>query len=208
MPDRGDYRIGRPVSFHDQAERAMRMMGGETADVRKAARAARVQEMWRSLMVHNHYEFILEHTNNVYIVHSDGLPRSDGKRYHDDGKDASSTGRGKQLIVYVDDSVVAAELNASRELIKLQFLDHFGEQLDGFKIIISRGGYKKHHPFAAQAVPAYAEPVAPVPLNDDEQQFVEQQAAKTDNPKLARALRRAMTADLSWKKGLGYKGQK
>lgn len=207
MSDRDDYRIGRAVSFHDQAARALRMMGGDAADARKAARAARVQEMWRSLMLHNHYDFILEHTNNVYIVNADGLPRTDGKHYHDDGKDASSTGKGKQLIVYVDDSVVAAELNASRELIKLQFLDHFGEKLDGFKIIISRGGYKKHHPFAPQAVPSYAEPAAPAPLNDKEQRFVEQQAAKVDNPKLARAFRRAMTADLSWKKGLGCTGQ-
>lgn len=159
--------------------------------------------MWRSLMLHNHDRYILEHTNNVYIVYSDGAPRDDGKRYYDDGKDATSTGKGKQLIVYVDDSVVAAELNARRELIKLQFLDHFNERLDGFKIIISRGAYKKKHPFAQGAEQSASTEVSqPVPLSEEEHRFVAQQAAKTDNPHLARAFERAMEADLSWKKGL------
>lgn len=202
----GDWRVGHAVSFRDTAaQQTLRAMGGDAPSARKAARAARVHAMWRSLMLHNHDRFILEHTNNVYIVYSNGAPRTDGKRYYDDGKDVASTGKGKQLIVYVDDSVVAAELNARRELIKLQFLDHFGEKIDEFKIIISRGAYKNQHPFAAEKEPSYAEPAQPAPLSKREQQLVEHEAAKTDNPKLSRAFERAMTADLSWKKGLSDK---
>ena len=62
-------------------------------------------------------DYILAHTNNVFILHA-GDARTP-RRDHDDRKDAGATGTGKQLVVYVDESIVAAELNARRELVKL-----------------------------------------------------------------------------------------
>lgn len=193
-------------SLGDSAQKVIASMGGDPAAARKAARGARVRTMWRTLMEHNHDEFILEHTNNVFIIRADGTPRTDGKRYRDDGKDAGSTGQGKQLIVYVDDSVVAAELNARRELIKLQFMEHFREDIDEFKIIISRGNYKKIHPFAPGEAPSYEEEARPVALDDAERAFVHDQVAKVEDPKLAKALERAMVSDMEWKKGLAAQG--
>lgn len=182
-------------------QKVLESMGGDSGKAAKIARGAKVRSMWRSLMMHNHDKFILDHTNNVFIVRSEGGPRPDGKRFRDDGKDASSTGRGKQLIVYVDDSVVASELNARRELIKLQFLDHYHEEIDEFKIIISQGRHKKNHPFAKQEGPSYHDGAQPVPLTDEQRAFVREQVQKVDNPKVARAFGQAMERDLEWKGG-------
>lgn len=192
----------------DSVQKILVSMGGDPGQARKAARGAQVRSMWRNLMTHNHDAFILEHTNNVYIVHADGKPHPEGKRFHGDGKDASSTGRGKQLIVYVDDSVVAAELNARRELIKLQFLEHYHEDIDEFKILISRGRYKKIHPFVEEKGPSYHEGAQPAPLTEEQRALISQQTAKTDNPKVARALERAMEKDLEWKDGAAQRPER
>ncbi|MGI6590752.1 MAG: DUF721 domain-containing protein [Eggerthellaceae bacterium] len=197
-----ERRSGNMQSFGKGAVELVASLGGSAAEARKAARGAQVRAMWQKLMEHNHDEFILAHTNNVYIVWATGKPAAHGKRYRDDGKDADATGKGKQLIVYVDDSAVAAELNARRELIKLQFMQHFNEDLDEFKIIISRGRYKQYHPFAAETPPSYEDKAEPVPLDQHEQRLVEEQAGRIENPVLARSFARAMEKDLAWKKGL------
>lgn len=185
----------------DSVQKVIESMGGDPGEARKAARGMQVRSMWRNLMMHNHDAFILEHTNNVYIIRVDGKQHPEGKRFYGDGKDASSTGHGKQLIVYVDDSVVAAELNARRELIKLQFLEHYHEDIDEFKILISRGRYKKIHPFVEDDGPSYHEGARPAPLTDDQRALIQNVVGKTDNPKVARALGRAMEKDLEWKDG-------
>lgn len=179
---------------------AVTAMGGSMAEAAKIARAADVRRMWESIMRMGGDEYILAHTNNVFILREgEARPlRSD----HDDRKDAGATGVGKQLIVYVDESIVAAELNARRELVKLQFRQQFDEEIDEFKIIISRGQYKKHHPFA-DAQPAYGtDNVRPVPLDDSEREMVQRQVELVEDPRLRRAVERAMIADLEWKKAL------
>lgn len=205
--------------FKQNVKQTLSAMGEGLPEALKAARGAQVRDMWEQLMRHNHDEIILAHTNNVYIVNPDadaqatngggegtarfsGAPTTRRTAYHDDGKDASATGQGKQLIVYVDDSIVSAELNARRELIKLQFLEHFGEEIDEFKIIISRGTYKQHHPFAPQADPDYRENVPSVPLDHDERAALAEELEQIEDPRLRESLRRAATADLEWKKGI------
>lgn len=194
-------------AFGSSTGRLIASLGGDPAEARKAARGAQVRAMWQNLMEHNHDEFILAHTNNVYIILATGEPSKNGMRYHDDGKDAAATGRGKQLIVYVDDSAVAAELNARRELIKLQFLQHFNEDLDEFKIIISRGRYKQHHPFAGEEAHPYDDKAAPIALDGREQRLVNDQVSRIGNPALAQSFERAMEKDLAWKKGLNAKSR-
>ena len=51
------------------------------------------------------------------------------------------------LVVYVDNSLVAAELNARRELIRLKYREQFKVVIDIFEIRISRGVYKDKYPF-------------------------------------------------------------
>lgn len=73
--------------------------------------------------------FILKHTNSVYLTRN-----KDTQRY--------------DLVVYLDNSTCAAELNARRELIRLKYRELFGVTIDVFEIRISRGAYKDKHPFA------------------------------------------------------------
>ena len=183
------------------ASAAIQSMGGSAADVAKVTRAGRVRRMWEELMRASGDEYILEHTNNVFIL--DGEDVRAPRRDHDDRKDAGATGTGKQLLAYVDESIVAAELNARRELVKLQFFERFGEEIDEFKIFISRGQYKSFHPFVRQEqAPSYEERATPVPLSDDELVAISEQTAGIDNAHLRKAVQRAMVADLEWKRGL------
>ena len=176
-------------------------MGGSSSEFARARRAAAVRSMWEQLMRQSGDTYILEHTNNVFILQADEARPL--RRDHDDRKDAARTGTGQQLIAYVDESIVAAELNARRELVKFQFHELFGEEIDEFKIIISRGQYKHHHPFAeGEQAPSYLEDVEPAPLSPEELAQVEAQLAAIENEGLRKAVRRAMVADLEWKKAL------
>ncbi|MEG2273633.1 MAG: hypothetical protein RSC05_15315, partial [Acinetobacter sp.] len=132
-------------------------------------------------------DIFLEHTNAVYIMKKNDI---------------------KTLIVYVDESIFSAELNARRELIKLQFLQHFNEKLDAFEIYISRGDYKKNHPFKKEEEPAYIDRAEPVALSLEEKQEFEAALGHIDNEHLKQALKKALMSDLEWKKGIREKKNK
>lgn len=121
----------------------------------------------------------LAHTNNVYIMDKKGA---------------------RTLIVYVDESIFAAELNAQRELIKLKLLELFGEAVEEFEILVSRGGYKKNHPYLAADAGA-PEPAPSVPLDEREWSYVSHSVSAIENKRLRDAFQKAMTADMEWKKG-------
>lgn len=130
-------------------------------------------------------QLFLEHTNNVYIMNKGGIPT---------------------LIVYVDDSIFAAELNAQRELIKLKLLELFDEEIEAFEILISRGNYKDNHPYNSLLVSeehgSLQKELTPlIPLNESEQAVVDDVTASIEDSKLRECFQRAMTADLEWKKG-------
>lgn len=76
--------------------------------------------------------FILNHVNSVYLV----------KENMDVSRETIL-----RLTVYVDNSMVAAELNAQRELIVLKYRELFGLKIDEFIIKISHGAYKENYPF-------------------------------------------------------------
>ena len=121
-------------------------------------------------------QLFLEHTNNVYIMKKDGL---------------------NTLIVYVDDSIYAAELNAQRELIKLKLLELFGEQIETFEIKVSRQSYKDKHPFTDEVNIEEAN-VSPLPPLDEEgRRYVYKTAEKVEDEKLRKSLEKAMTADIA-----------
>lgn len=188
---------------------AIEAMGGRGDLARKSLRGAQVRSMWRELMVSNKDEAILHHTNAVFIYNPDQqIDPQSGRRLHgprrglDDTKDADATGRGKRLVVYVDDSIVAAELNARRELIKMQFLGHFGEEIDEFKICLSRGRYRANHPFAEEAPASYEDPAPSVALSQEERVHVHEQVQQVEDEKLRELLEQTMVVDLEWKKGI------
>ena len=97
------------VSLSREMERALVALGADVDRMRIERRAAQVRAMWADIVD----EPIVRHTNAVYIRRTDA---------------------GKELIAYVDESMYAAELNARRELIKLQFLRRYGEEIGAFKI--------------------------------------------------------------------------
>lgn len=104
-------------------------MSANNATARLNLRAKQVRARYKEALERVYgstAQLFLEHTNNVYIMNKDGV---------------------RTLIVYVDDSIFAAELNAQRELIKLKLLELFGEDIETFDIFISRGSYKNNHPF-------------------------------------------------------------
>ncbi len=76
--------------------------------------------------------FILDHVNSVYLTKEE--------------LDVSRETKLK-LTVYVDNSTVAAELNAQRELIILKYRELFNIKIDTFIIKISRGAYRENFPF-------------------------------------------------------------
>lgn len=124
-------------------------------------------------------QLFLDHTNNVYIMKKNDVPT---------------------LMVYVDDSLFAAELNAQRELIKLKLLELFGENVEEFDIRVSRGNYKKLHPYSEEDAPDSKKPEPLPPLSESDATYVNQIAATVDDEMLRKSLQKAMTADISRKR--------
>ena len=116
----------------------------------------------------------LAHTNNVIITKKRGL---------------------RTLIVYVDESIFAAELNAQRELIQLRLLELFGEEIDQFEILVSRWRkYKNYHPYLKN-IPASSEREYPdIPLSGEQEAFVAEAAAAVEDIRLRNTMQRAMKA--------------
>ena len=158
-------------------------LAGDSDEARINLRAMQVRDRYREVMktvYRDTADVFLAHTNNVYIMKKNGV---------------------STLIVYVDDSLFSAELNAQRELIKLKLLEQFGEAVEEFEIHVSRGSYKGYHPFLDESVEK--DPIVParIPLDSDEVQRVQTTVNAIENESIRKALEKAMTADLERKKG-------
>ena len=165
-------------SFSSVLQNSLRSTAASSELAAKAARANKVKQMWREVVD----PVFLDHTNAVYIVRE---------------------GDEKTLIVYVDDSMFAAELNARRDLIKLKFLQKFNEEIEEFKILISRGRYKQNYPFRDQGGdPFYVEPAVRVPLPEERRAELEEQCSLISDERLRKSLLKAMISDLEWKSGI------
>lgn len=153
----------------------------------KAARASKVKQMWRcaiEVCCGESARAFLDHTNSVYIVREG------------DGDDER-----KVLIAYVDDSIFAAELSARSEMIRLKFLERFGEQISEFKVFISRGKYKENHPFRSS--PASDEPATTPrrPLSEEKLKSIVEKASGISDDKMRDSLLKAMISSLERKYG-------
>ena len=158
-------------------------LAGDSEQARINLRANQVRERYKAALQVVYREtapLFLAHTNNVYIMNKDGV---------------------RTLIVYVDESIYAAELNAQRELIKLHLLQLFGEDVESFEIHVSRGKYKQNHPYLTESEENVAENTSAIPLSDDEKAYVSDTVSVIEDDYLRETIRKAMTADLEWKKG-------
>jgi hypothetical protein len=149
--------------------------GVDMSQVRKARRVQQVRAMWSGLVD----PVFLEHTNNVFVFERDGH---------------------REMHVYVDESIYAAELNNQRELIRWRCREEYGEDIAAFHIHISRGRYKSHHPFA-EAKRDEPDQNPPVPLSEEEMEQVERTCETIPDERLKACFKKAMISDLEWKKG-------
>ncbi|MFR4802573.1 MAG: hypothetical protein ACLT98_04140 [Eggerthellaceae bacterium] len=96
----------------------------------------------------------------------------------------------------------AAELNARRELIDLSSC-RSSTRVEEFKILISRGRYKRNYPFRDQdGTPFYVEPAVRVPLPEERRADLEEQCSLISDERLRKSLLKAMISDLEWKSGI------
>lgn len=127
--------------------------------------------------------FILDHVNSVYLIKEP----SEGKGSHDD------VSRETRLIltVYVDNSLIAAELNAQRELVVLKYRELFSLQIDDFRIKISRGAYLENHPFEKKDE---EKPKKIRRLTPEEEAAIDSQVDRLSDPEIRASFQRALKA--------------
>ena len=161
-------------------ERLVAHLAADSDQARINLRARQVRERYKKALesvYHSTADLFLDHTNNVYIMKKDGAPT---------------------LIVYVDEPIYAAELNAQRELIKLKILELFGEHLEKFEIHVSKPKYKKYHPYRDEDL--NLPKAAPLPsLSNNDAAFVSEMGEKVEDSRLRKSFEKAMTADLARK---------
>lgn len=158
-------------------------LAGDSDQARINLRAHQVRERFKralEVVYRDTAPLFLAHTNNVFIMMKGGV---------------------RTLIVYVDESIFAAELNAQRELIKLHLLELFGEDIEEFEILVSKPKHKKNHPYLTNSPETLDEKPPSIPLDDDEKEYVSNTVSTVEDNRLREALRKAMTADMEWKKG-------
>lgn len=135
--------------------------------------------------------FILEHTNSVYLLrHKDVL--GDSQPNKDTNKEQSDT-QVFDLVVYVDNSLVAAELNARRELIRLKYREQFKISIDVFEIRISRGSYKGKYPFRNQDAVSQID-TQPRDLSDEENERINELVEDISDKRIKESFIKAITA--------------
>ena len=160
-------------------------MGGKSDTARLNMRVQEVLDRYRQAIESVYPEATaalhLAHTNKVIITNVDEM---------------------RTLIVYVDESLFAAELNAQRELIRLRLLELFGEEIEQFQIKTSRWRkYREMHPYSnGDSNESDKKPTA-IPLEEDEKSFVSRTASVIEDERIRKSLEKAMTADLELKKG-------
>ena len=171
---RGMRKIGADIRY------AVARLGEGSESARLNLRIQQVRERYRQAIESVYRDAAalhLAHTNNVII-------------------------KERKLVVYVDDSLFAAELNAQRELIKLRLLELFGEEIDDFQIRTSRWKkYREMHPYLTETQQEPDADSRSVPLDSNEKSYVSNTSSIIEDERLRKTFEKAMTADLEWKKG-------
>lgn len=187
LAQRFDARRG---SLRPAAEPLNAFFSGMPEDVRRRVlvdrRIKEVHEQFRRVVD----PYILEHTNSVYLMRSKTVEGA------------------YDLVVYVDASICAAELNARRELIRLKYREEFSIVVDVFEIRISRGAYRDKHPFAEAEACEHAEaPLRDVPLDADDEERIERLTGALPDGRMKDSFERAIGAQIKRAKRKNEKNQ-
>ncbi len=121
--------------------------------------------------------FILRHVNSVYLLKSKSM-----EGMYD-------------LVVYLDNSTCAAELNARRELIRLKYRERFDTLIDVFEIRISKGRYRENHPFCEAGACHQPAPSAPAGDESIDTSRIDELTQGIADPALRDSFKRAMAAN-------------
>ena len=129
----------------------------------------------------------LKHVNSVYITKRDGEPN--------------------RLIVYLDESIYAADLNAQREVVKELVNQKYKEDIQLVEIHVSRGGYKNNHPYfeeadaqrTAETYVSDGREIEQHELSAADAARIDELSEKIDDPAIRKVFKKAMQADLKTK---------
>ena len=174
----------RPASIGIDEE--LERLSAGSGKMRILARAAQVKDRYKAVIERiygKNAPLFLAHTNSVYIMNKDNR---------------------RTLIVYVEESIYAADLNARRELMKLLMREMFNEELDVFEIHVSKPKYKKQHPFVSEGdekTSKNASDAQDSSLTPEQCTLVENVAASVENDALREAIKKAMEANLKVNNG-------
>ncbi|MDO4854232.1 MAG: hypothetical protein Q4A43_02260 [Coriobacteriia bacterium] len=162
-------------------------------------------------------DFILEHVNAVYLLN----PQDEKEAAPDAQKPLAqwkaSKPYKKRLIVYVDNSLVAAELGAQKELLKLKYLSEFNVELVEFEVNISKGRYRIPHPFvdrlserghqleSSHTDCTEEEIVSRETLTQYERERIDGLTEQIEDPRLKKSFERAIAATFNKKRKLSGK---
>ncbi len=120
----------------------------------------------------------LMHTNAVYLIKDKEDPQI------------------QHLTVYVDNSTIAAELNARRELIRLKYRELFDVIIGDFSIRISKGSYRLNYPFKEEQEKLEKKlQNQPRPLTEKEKYDIETLIKDLPEGQLKESFRRAISAE-------------
>ncbi len=116
---------------------------------------------------------ILEHVNSVYFM------KQENGTYH--------------LVVYVDEPIYSAELNARRETIKLLMQEKFGYNISEFDIKVSRGRYRETYPYREKK--QFETPYVPNEITEQDLCEIEALVAGLEEGRLKDSFRRLLIAE-------------
>ena len=187
-------------------DKVSQILGSMPKEMAGALAGARIRERFARAVVEeygpNAAAFILGNIQGVYLV-KDDAPRK-----------ASATGPAPvYLNIYTTESIIKADLDANQEALKRR-LYPLGVRFDRLKPISSTGDMRYKAPFAgkvaelraqiarqaaalnpeAQSGKTQVSAESGAALTPEERKRVEESLAAMDNPRLADAIRRAMSA--------------
>jgi hypothetical protein len=162
-------------------------LGDELSDFMKDnsnerfTRGTRLQRAWEAVASTR----ILEHTDSVVF---------------------STKSKQPCVIVYVESSIWAAELEAQKELYRILLEKETNWKIDDLKFYVTRKVmfkklFKKRNSEKAQEYPESKKKKIAVPLTKEEDGYARELVSSVQDKKLQDGLYKAIKADFEWKKG-------
>ena len=143
----------------------------------KVAQVIKLQNAWEKIASPR----ALEHTDNITFVEKAKKPG---------------------VLIYVENSHWAAELEAQKELYRLLLEQETGFSIPDIRFLVTReASYKKIFLRRKEKNPVVNKGEKPIPLTAKEEEYVRRLISQVSDSKLKEKLYNAMKADLEWKKG-------